>query len=289
MLDGPVSQAVGAGREIEADRLLCEALQADETPGQGFVSLVGAGPGDPELLTLRALRALQRADVILADRLVGPEILALARREAEVIDVGKAAGGHGESQERINRLLVLHARRGRRVVRLKGGDPLIFARGGEEAEWLARRGIAYEIVPGITAALGCAAYAGIPLTHRRHARTLHFVTAHGADAADDIDWRSLARRNQTLVVYMGVAAARSVQGRLLRARMPVATPVAIVENGSLPGQRVVLTDLGGLAEAVRDHAIESPALLVIGEVAALANRLSWFRGPPVSHSLRKTA
>jgi uroporphyrin-III C-methyltransferase / precorrin-2 dehydrogenase / sirohydrochlorin ferrochelatase len=289
LLDGPVAQEVRAGHELEADRLLGEALQADEAPTRGFVSLVGAGPGDPELLTLRALRALQRADVILADRLVGPEILALARREAEVIDVGKAAGGHGESQERINRLLVLHARRGRRVVRLKGGDPLIFARGGEEAEWLARHGIAYEIVPGITAALGCAAYAGIPLTHRQHAQSLHFVTAHGADAAHGIDWRSLARRNQTLVVYMGVAAVRSVQSGLLGARMPPATPVAIVENGSLPSQRVVLTDLGGLAEAVRDHAIESPALLIIGEVAALANRLSWFNNPPLLHVLRKTA
>src|SRR5262245_10670500 len=266
LLDGVVAQEVRAGRENEADRLLGEALQADEAPTRGFVSLVGAGPGDPELVTLRALRALQRADVVLADRLVGPEILALARREAEVIDVGKAAGGHGESQERINRLLVLHARRGRRVVRLKGGDPLIFARGGEEAEWLARHGIAYEIVPGITAALGCAAYAGIPLTHRRHAQSLQFLTAHGADAANEIDWRPLARRNQTLVGYMGVAAAESVQGRLLGARMPPATPVAIVENGTRPGQCVVVTDLAGLGEAVRDHAIESPALLIIGEV-----------------------
>jgi uroporphyrin-III C-methyltransferase/precorrin-2 dehydrogenase/sirohydrochlorin ferrochelatase len=289
LLDGPVAHAVRAGHETEADRLLGDALHAHEAPTQGFVSLVGAGPGDPELLTLRALRALQRADVILADRLVGAEILTLARREAEVVDVGKAAGGHGESQERINRLLVLHARRGRRVVRLKGGDPLIFARGGEEAEWLARHGIAYEIVPGITAAVGCAAYAGIPLTHRRHAHSLHFVTAHGADAANEIDWRSLARRNQTLAVYMGVAAAVPVQGRLLGAGMPPATPVAIVENGSLPSQRVVLTELVGLAEAVREHSIESPALLIIGKVASLANRLNWFSNPPVLHSHRMIA
>ena len=289
LLDGPIAQAVRAGHENEADRLLSEALEADEAPIRGFVSLVGAGPGDPELLTLRALRALQRADVILADRLVGPEIRALARREAEVIDVGKAAGGYGASQERINRLLVLHARRGRRVVRLKGGDPLIFARGGEEAEWLAHHGIAYEIVPGITAALACAAYAGIPLTHRRHARSLHFVAAHGSDAADEIDWRPLAQRNQTLAVYMGVAAAGILQSRLLGAGMPPVTPVAIVENGSLPSQRVVLSNLVGLAEAVRDHGIASPALLIVGEVAALANRLSWFGNPPVVHALRKIA
>jgi uroporphyrin-III C-methyltransferase/precorrin-2 dehydrogenase/sirohydrochlorin ferrochelatase len=289
LLDGPVAQAVRAGREAEADRMLERALDAPETAGRGFVALVGAGPGDPELLTLRALRALQRADVILADRLIGPEILALARREAEIIDVGKAAGGHGESQDRINRLLALHARRGRHVVRLKGGDPFVFARGGEEAEWLQRQGIRFEIVPGITAALGCAAYAGIPLTHRRHAQSLHFVTAHGADSVDRVDWRSLARRGQTLAIYMGVAIAGAVQSRLLAARLSPATPVAIVENGSLSSQRVVVTDLGSLAHSVVFHDIHSPALLIVGEVAALATRLSWFGAPPVQDALRKTA
>src|SRR5262245_34611441 len=162
LLDGPVADAVRAGRDAEAECRLEEALSEPQATPRGIVSIVGAGPGDPELLTLRALRALQRADVILADRLVGRGILALARREAELIDVGKGTGGHGTSQERIHRLLVLHARRGRRVVRLKGGDPFVFGRGGEEAEYLAGEGIAFEIVPGITAALGCAAYAGIP-------------------------------------------------------------------------------------------------------------------------------
>ncbi|MGH8243812.1 MAG: siroheme synthase CysG [Steroidobacteraceae bacterium] len=289
LLDGPVADAVRAGRESEADRLLSQALAAEAPPARGFVSLVGAGPGDPGLLTLRAMRALQTADVILADRLIGPGILSHVRREAEVISVGKSAGGHGNTQERINHLLVHHARRGRRVVRLKGGDPLVFGRGGEEAEWLARNGVAFEIVPGITAALGCAAYAGIPLTDRRHAQSLHFVTARGADFVDDIDWKVLAGRRRTLVVYMGVAAAARVSERLRAARMPPATPVAVVENGSLPGQRVLVTSLAGLAASMQAHAIESPALLVIGEVASLAGRLGWFGAPPLTDALRETA
>lgn len=289
LLEGPVAEAVRAGREPEADRLLESALATTAPEPRGFVSLVGAGPGDPELLTLRALRALQSADVILADRLVGPAILARARREAEVVDVGKTAGGPGPSQERINRLLVHHARRGRRVVRLKGGDPLVFGRGGEEAAWLARHGVPFEIVPGITAALGCAAYAGIPLTDRRFAETLHFVTAHGADAVDRIDWKRLAGRRQTLVVYMGVAAAGRVRERLLEARLPATTPVAVVENGTLPGQRVLLTNLTGLESAVAAHAVRSPALLVIGESAAEAARLAWFGSPPVTEAVLKSA
>jgi uroporphyrin-III C-methyltransferase/precorrin-2 dehydrogenase/sirohydrochlorin ferrochelatase len=289
LLEGPVAQAVRAGREPDADRLLESALATQAPESRGFVSLVGAGPGDPELLTLRALRALQSADVILADRLVGPAILARARREAEVVDVGKTAGGPGPSQERINRLLVHHARRGRRVVRLKGGDPLVFGRGGEEAAWLARHGVPFEIVPGITAALGCAAYAGIPLTDRRFAETLHFVTAHGADAADRIDWKRLAGRRQTLVVYMGVAAAGRVRERLLGARLPASTPVAVVENGTLPGQRVLLTDLAGLESAIAAEEVRSPALLIIGESAAEAAHLAWFGEPPVAQGRRMTA
>jgi uroporphyrin-III C-methyltransferase/precorrin-2 dehydrogenase/sirohydrochlorin ferrochelatase len=289
LLEGPVADAVRSGRDPEAERLLETALAEPQAPARGLVSIVGAGPGDPELLTLRALCALQRADVILADRLVGPGILALARREAEFIDVGKAAGGHGASQDSIHRLLVLHARRGRRVVRLKGGDPFIFGRGGEEAEWLAREGVAFEIVPGITAALGRAAYAGIPLTHRQHAHGLHLVTAHGAEDADQIDWPAIARRGQTLAVYMGVAHTDAIQKRLLGARLSPATPVTIVENGSLPEQRVVVTDLASLTRAVSAHGIQSPALLIIGEVAAFAARLAWFGSPPIAENLRKTA
>ena len=289
LLDGPVAAAVRAGREPEADQLMEAALASASPSARGFVSLVGAGPGDPELLTLRALRALQTADVILADRLVGPDILARARREAEVVDVGKTAGAGGAAQERINRLLVHHSRRGRRVVRLKGGDPLVFGRGGEEAAWLARHGVPFEIVPGITAALGCAAYAGIPLTDRRFAETLHFVTAHGADAVDNVDWQRLAGRRQTLVVYMGVAAAARVQERLLEARLPASTPAAIIENGTRAAQRVLLTDLGRLGAAVAAAGIGSPALLIIGESAAEAARLGWFGPPPIVEDMRQTA
>jgi uroporphyrin-III C-methyltransferase/precorrin-2 dehydrogenase/sirohydrochlorin ferrochelatase len=289
LLDGPVAQAVRAGRETDADHLLERTLEADAAPGRGFVSLVGAGPGDPGLLTLRALRALRSADVILVDRLVGPEILALARREAEVVDVGKSTGGQGESQEGIHRLLLHHVRRGRRVVRLKGGDPFIFGRGGEEAAVLAQHGVAYEIVPGITAALGCAAYAGIPLTHRGLAQSVHFVTAHGADAVDRIDWRRLAGRHQTLVVYMGLATAAGVRERLLAARMPATTPVAVLENGTLPGQRVAVTDLANLTGTIAAHDLRSPALLIVGDVARQAATLGWFGAPPLAMSARASA
>lgn len=288
LLDGPVARAVRAGQTKQANRLVVNRLAKPQGAARGFVSIVGAGPGDPELLTLRALRTLQRADVILADKLVGPEIRALARREAEFIDVGKSPGGHGTSQARIHELLVQHARRGRRVVRLKGGDPLTFGRGGEEAQCLVQHGIAFEIVPGISAANACAAYAGIPLTHRDHAQTLHLVTAHCARSVDRIDWTGLAHRGQTLVVYMGVATARLVRDRLLEAHVPAATPAAIIENGTLPQQRVVITDLGKLADAVVEHAIESPALLIIGEVAALGRELAWFGSIP-GDGLRKTA
>jgi uroporphyrin-III C-methyltransferase/precorrin-2 dehydrogenase/sirohydrochlorin ferrochelatase len=287
LIDGPAADALRAGREAEADRLLGEALGTPQAAPRGFVSIVGAGPGDPELLTLRALRALERADVILTDRLVTPEILARARREAEVVDVGKGPHGDGASQAAINRLLVHHARRGRRVVRLKGGDPFVFGRGGEEAEWLARHGVRFEVVPGVTAALACAAYAGIPLTHRERAHSLHFVTAQAA--GEGVDWGPLARRGQTLAVYMGVAAAAVVQERLLAARLPPATPVAIVENGTRPGQRVVVTEVGALAGSVAAHRIRSPAMLIVGQVAALATRLAWFGDPPLEAPLRRSA
>jgi uroporphyrin-III C-methyltransferase/precorrin-2 dehydrogenase/sirohydrochlorin ferrochelatase len=267
LLDGPVAQAVRAGREPQADRMLQEALATEAPAPRGFVSLVGAGPGDPELLTLRALRTLQTADVILADRLVGPEILALARREAEVIDVGKAAGGRGASQERINRLLVHHARRGRRVVRLKGGDPLMFGRGGEEAGWLARHGIAFEIVPGITAALGCAAEAELPLTYRNEATKLSFVTAHRADEAAGIDWSKVSDKETTVVVYMGLASAAAVREGLTKAGRDPATPAAVLARGTRPDSRAVVGRLGDLPKLAA-AAGEGPALLVIGEVVA---------------------
>jgi uroporphyrin-III C-methyltransferase/precorrin-2 dehydrogenase/sirohydrochlorin ferrochelatase len=243
--------------------------------------LVGAGPGDPGLLTLHAHRALQQADVILADRLVSAEVLALARRDAEIIDVGKSSGGHGARQSRINRLLVVHARRGRVVVRLKGGDPFIFGRGGEEIEYLRRHRVAYEVVPGITAAVACAAYAGIPLTHRDHAQGLQFVTAHSRDSLDHIDWQGLARPGQTLAFYMGVGELDSVRDRLIVAGLPPATPAALVESGTRPEQRVVVTTLAALREVAERQEIASPAMLFVGEVAGFATRLGWFGMAPI--------
>jgi uroporphyrin-III C-methyltransferase/precorrin-2 dehydrogenase/sirohydrochlorin ferrochelatase len=286
LLDGPVAAAVRAGRETEADRLLEARLAGKAESSAGKVMLVGAGPGDPGLLTLRALRALQQADVILTDRLVSADILGLARREAQVIDVGKQPGGHGARQGRINRLLVVHARRGRAVVRLKGGDPFIFGRGGEELEYLRRHGVAYEVVPGITAAVACAAYAGIPLTHRDHAHGLQFVTAHCRELLDRVDWRGLARPGQTLAFYMGVSGLDVVRDRLIEAGLSPATPTALVENGSRPEQRVVVTELAALAEVAHRHAIVTPTLLFIGEVAGLALPLAWFGREPVVDACR---
>jgi uroporphyrin-III C-methyltransferase / precorrin-2 dehydrogenase / sirohydrochlorin ferrochelatase len=282
LLDGPVASSVRAGREADADRLLEGQLIAKHSQLAGSVTLVGAGPGDPELLTLRAQRALQEADVILTDRLVSPQVLARARRDAEVIDVGKTPGGHGTRQDRINRMLVVEARRGRRVVRLKGGDPFVFGRGGEELEYLERHGIAFEVVPGITAALACAAYAGIPLTHRDHAQGLQFVTAHCRESLDAIDWPGLARPGQTLAFYMGVAELDSIRKRLLAAGLAPATPAALVENGTRQNQRVVVTELAALPEAAHIHSVESPSMLFVGDVAALALRLHWFGAAPIS-------
>ena len=267
-------QPEAAGMEIERQ------LAVPSQPARGSVVLVGAGPGDPGLLTINALRALQEADVILHDRLVSDAVLSLARRDAERISVGKAAGAHSVPQSRIHELLVEHATAGRRVVRLKGGDPFVFGRGGEELEVLARHGIPFEVVPGITAAIGCAAYAGIPLTHRDHAQSVRFVTAHCGESADTLDWASLAQPRQTLALYMGVAALGRIAGRLLAHGCTPATPVAIIENGTRPDQRVTLTTLAALDDVSCRADIQSPALLVIGEVAALAAQLNWFGGVP---------
>jgi len=267
-------QPEAAGMEIERQ------LTEPSRPATGSVVLVGAGPGDPGLLTLNALRALQEADVILHDRLVSDAVLALARRDAARISVGKAAGAHSVPQSRIHELLVEHAMAGRRVVRLKGGDPFVFGRGGEELEVLARHGIPFEVVPGITAAIGCAAYAGIPLTHRDHAQSVRFVTAHCGESADTLDWASLAQPRQTVALYMGVAAVGRIAGQLLAHGRAATTPVAIVENGSRPDQRVTLTTLAALDDVARRADIQSPALLIVGEVAALAAQLHWFGSPP---------
>jgi len=263
--------------ELELERALATAAGTQ----QGSVVLVGAGPGDAGLLTLNALRALQEADVILHDRLVSSEVLDLARRDADRIAVGKSARGHSVPQDRIHELLLEHARAGKRVVRLKGGDPFIFGRGGEELEFLEGHGIPFEVIPGITAAVACGAYAGIPLTHREHAQSVRLVTAHCGDSLDTLDWQALAQERHTVALYMGVAGLGRIRDRLMEHGRSGHTPVAIVENGSRPEQRVLLTTLAALEDAGRDQQVRSPALVIVGEVAALAQRLHWYGAPPV--------
>jgi uroporphyrin-III C-methyltransferase/precorrin-2 dehydrogenase/sirohydrochlorin ferrochelatase len=291
--DARLAGAVAAAAEPR--RLLVErstdslAAAPSRRARPGSVTLVGAGPGDPGLLTLNALRALGEADVILHDRLVSEAVLRLARPGAERIEVGKSAQGHSTRQEHIHALMLEHARRGRRVVRLKGGDPFVFGRGGEELEFLRDHDIAFEVVPGITAALACGAYAGIPLTHRDHAQSLRLVTAHCKDSLDTLDWQALGQDRQTLAFYMGVAGLDTIQQRLLQAGRSAATPFAIVENGSRPEQRVVTGTLADLPGTARLHAVRSPALLVVGEVAALAGRLHWFGPAPLAASSSPSA
>lgn len=291
LLAGPLPRLLRRGLHEEAAARFEQAL-AQSPPGTvGRVTLVGAGPGDAGLLTLHALRALDEADVILHDRLVSAEVLRMARRDAERIEVGKTGGGHSTRQDDIHALMLEHARAGRHVVRLKGGDPFVFGRGGEELEFLRGHGIAYEVVPGITAAIACAAYAGIPLTHRGHAQSLQLVTAHAQDvsgAPDEdgldrsgLDWSALAGRRQTLAFYMGVAALPAVRERLMAAGMAADMPFALVENGSRADQRVVRGTLAGLPDTAAAHGVRSPALLVIGTVAALADRLHWFGAAPL--------
>jgi uroporphyrin-III C-methyltransferase/precorrin-2 dehydrogenase/sirohydrochlorin ferrochelatase len=278
---GPVATLLRQGRPDAARQAAEQALTSSPGASAGSVVLVGAGPGDPGLLTLRALRALNEADVILHDRLVSAEVLDLARRDAERIEVGKQAGNHHTTQDGIHALLLEHARAGRRVVRLKGGDPFVFGRGGEELEFLREHGIPYEVVPGITAAVACAAYAGVPLTHRDHAQSVRFVTAHCQSSRDTLDWTALAQERQTLAVYMGVAELGGLQTRLVEHGRAPSTPFALIENGSRPEQRVITGTLANLAERAAFHAVGSPALLILGEVAALATSLAWFGQPPL--------
>lgn len=288
---GPAARLLRQGRPEDALAAAQEALVKPSTAAalSGSVVLVGAGPGDPGLLTLRALRALNEADVILHDRLISAEVLELARRDADRIEVGKQAGNHHTTQDGIHALLLEHARAGKRVVRLKGGDPFVFGRGGEELEFLRAHGIPYEVVPGVTAAVACAAYAGVPLTHRDHAQSVRFVTAHCRSSLDTLDWVALAKERQTLAVYMGVAELGTLQTRLIAHGRAASTPFALVENGSRPEQRVVTGTLAHLAERALSHGVSSPALLILGEVASLATSLAWFGQPPLGatvHTLR---
>lgn len=253
---------------------LADSLFADESQSAGEVVLVGAGPGDPGLLTLHALRQMQQADVVIYDRLVSDEVMALVRRDAKRIFVGKQAGNHCVPQEGINQLLLEEAKKGQRVVRLKGGDPFIFGRGGEELETLVGTGIGFQVVPGITAASGCAAYTGIPLTHRDHAQSVRFVTAHGKGGARDLDWPLLAKDKQTLVFYMGLSSCATIREQLLAHGKAGDTPVALIERGTQPSQRVIRGTLDQLPELALG--VESPALIMVGSVVTLADQLAWF-------------
>ena len=271
VLGGPIAAAVLAGDEKRATRDLIRAVNRGEPKAEtGRVSLVGAGPGDPELLTLRAARALREADVIVYDKLVDPSVLEYARRDARRIFAGKRKGDHTMPQSEINALLLVEAKAGRHVVRLKGGDPFVFGRGGEELDALLAAGIRVDVVPGITAATGCAAYAGFPLTHRDHASSVVFVSGHSKDGIADLDWRALANPRQTIVVYMGVSAAGEIADKLIDAGLGATTPIAIVENGTRWDQRVVKGELQDAADLVRRHGVAGPALLVIGEVTRAA-------------------
>ncbi|MBT3930046.1 MAG: uroporphyrinogen-III C-methyltransferase [Rhodospirillaceae bacterium] len=273
IVDGPIARDVLAGRESAAREAMLSRInrRQDNSPATGHVDIVGAGPGDPELLTVKALRALQDADLVVYDRLIGDGILDLVRRDAERIYVGKARADHSVPQDQINDLLVAQARAGRRVVRLKGGDPFVFGRGGEELERLRAAGVSAAVIPGITAATGCAASAGLPLTHRDHASAVTFVTGHGVDGEPDVDWAALSGSRHTLVVYMGVSRAGSLAAQLMDHGRAPETPIAIIENGTRPDERVIVGTLESVPSLVRTAQVGAPALIVIGEVAALAD------------------
>ena len=274
-LDGSGSEQALLGHEVAAEKELTHLQQGQQSQGEVF--LVGAGPGDPDLLTLRALRLMQQADVVLYDRLVSARILDLVRRDAERVFVGKGPKQHEMPQADINTLLVKLAKQGKRVLRLKGGDPFIFGRGGEEIETLASEGISFQVVPGITAANGCAAYAGIPLTHRDYAQSVTFVTGHAKqDGQLDLDWPSLAKRGQTVVFYMGRGSLPSLCKNLIQHGLPDHWPAALVEEGTSPAQQVVTGTLADLPARVEAAGVQGASLVIVGEVVKLRDKLQWF-------------
>lgn len=276
-LEGPVAELVLAGREEAADAELVRQLATTPEPGGGEVYLVGAGPGDPDLLTFKALRLMQKADVVLYDRLVADEIVDLCRRDAERIYVGKARADHALPQGEINQLLVDLARQGKRVLRLKGGDPFIFGRGGEEIELLAAEHIPFQVVPGITAASGCASYAGIPLTHRDYAQSVRFVTGHLKDGTTDLPWAELVHGNQTVVFYMGLVGLAAICRELVHHGRAPETPIALIQQGTTRHQRVIVGTLDDMVERVAGAGVRAPTLLIVGEVVSLRERLGWFQ------------
>ncbi|MDX8379226.1 MAG: siroheme synthase CysG [Gallionella sp.] len=278
VLEGVVAEKVMTGDENSAEVMLQHMLQDQDEDNiqRGEVYLVGAGPGDPDLLTFRALRLMQKADVVVYDNLVSKPIVAMARRDAERIFVGKKRAKHTLQQEEINALLVRLAKQGKRVLRLKGGDPFIFGRGGEEIETLAEEGIPFQVVPGITAALGVASYAGIPLTHRDYAQSCLFVTGHLKDGTMNLDWDALARPKQTVVVYMGLHGLNTLCAELMAHSMPSITPIAIVQQGTTRNQRVIVGTLATLPGIAAIEKPQAPTLIIVGGVVTLREKLQWF-------------
>ena len=270
----PLKEQVFHDNLTEADRLIEQALLEWKTP-KGEVYLVGAGPGDPELLTLKALRLMQQADVVIYDRLVSAPILELCRRDAEKIYVGKARSNHSVPQDGINALLVEYAQKGKRVCRLKGGDPFIFGRGGEEIQELVEADVTFQVVPGITAASGCSAYAGIPLTHRDYAQSVRFLTGHLKEGSPELPWNELVYENQTLVLYMGLVGLERICEQLIAHGQRPNMPVALISKGTTPDQNVVVGTLADIATKVSEHHIVAPTLTIIGEVVSLREQLKW--------------
>ncbi|HEY9036899.1 MAG TPA: siroheme synthase CysG [Pseudomonadales bacterium] len=277
-VDGAGAEAAMLGNHAQASALLENLVNDEHERGHlGEVYLIGAGPGDPDLLTFKALRLLQRADAVLYDRLVSPGVLAKIRKDAELIYVGKARAEHSMRQKDINALMIELASQGKTVARLKGGDPFIFGRGGEEIEDLAEAGIPFQVVPGITAASGCASYAGIPLTHREHASSVRFVAGNLHNEQYKLNWPELNTPGETLVFYMSLAKLDDITSQLMQHGKPANTAVAIIEEGTQASQRVIITDLENTTAAIAHCAVHAPALVIMGSVVTLYSKLAWFR------------